>query len=96
MSTKSLAMFAAVLGALLFIGGEAKWYSAIDGATIITGPAGVVDGNTVVVDDRHVRLKGVDAAERGGVVFSGHLFGAISHVIGPAFHLGMPTCPGSG
>ena len=43
MSTKSLAMLAAVLGPLLFIGGEAKWYSAIARATTITGHAGVVD-----------------------------------------------------
>ena len=68
MSTKILAMLAAVLGALLFIGGEVKWYSAIAGATIITGVAGVIDGNTVVIGDRHVRLKDVDAAERGSAL----------------------------
>ncbi len=31
----------------------------------ISGPARVIDGDTVVVGDTHVRLKGVDAAERG-------------------------------
>ena len=31
----------------------------------ITGPARVVDGDTVVVAGTHVRLKGLDAAERG-------------------------------
>ena len=31
----------------------------------ITGPARVIDGDTVVVGGTHVRLKGVDAAERG-------------------------------
>ena len=31
----------------------------------ITGPARVIDGDTVVVSSTHVRLKGVDAAERG-------------------------------
>jgi endonuclease YncB( thermonuclease family) len=31
----------------------------------ITGPARVIDGDTVVVGITHVRLNGVDAAERG-------------------------------
>ena len=31
----------------------------------ISGPARVIDGDTVVVGGVHVRLKGVDAAERG-------------------------------
>ena len=31
----------------------------------VTGPARVIDGDTVVVAGTHVRLKGVDAAELG-------------------------------
>jgi endonuclease YncB( thermonuclease family) len=31
----------------------------------VSGPARVIDGDTVVVGGVHVRLKGVDAAERG-------------------------------
>ena len=34
-------------------------------AAEISGPSRVIDGDTVVVGDVHVRLKGVDAAERG-------------------------------
>jgi endonuclease YncB( thermonuclease family) len=34
-------------------------------ATEISGPARVLDGDTVVVGEIHVRLKGVDAPERG-------------------------------
>ena len=32
---------------------------------VISGPSRVLDGDTVVVGETHVRLKGVDAAERG-------------------------------
>ena len=39
--------------------------AAAAGPASITGPAYVIDGDTVVVGDVHVRLKGVDAAERG-------------------------------
>ena len=31
----------------------------------VSGPARVLDGDTVIVGTTHVRLKGVDAAERG-------------------------------
>ena len=31
-----------------------------------------------------------------GVAFSGHHFGAISHVIGPAFQFGRPALSGQG
>ena len=39
--------------------------AAFAGQSTITGPARVIDGDTVVVGTTHVRLKGVDAAERG-------------------------------
>ena len=39
--------------------------SAAAAAAEITGPGRVVDGDTVIVGDTRVRLKGVDAAERG-------------------------------
>ena len=39
--------------------------AAVAGPASITGPAYVIDGDTVVVGTTHVRLKGVDAAERG-------------------------------
>jgi endonuclease YncB( thermonuclease family) len=38
---------------------------AAAGQSSITGPAYVIDGDTVVVGTTHIRLKGVDAAERG-------------------------------
>jgi endonuclease YncB( thermonuclease family) len=34
-------------------------------AHTISGPSRVLDGDTVVVGETHVRLKGVDAPERG-------------------------------
>ena len=52
-------MLAAVLGALLFIGGEAKWYSAIARATTITGHAGVVDA-----ERRSARVAPADSEPR--------------------------------
>ena len=56
---------------VLFDVGGAKWFPAQ--ATVvsttamptISGPARVIDGDTVVVAGIHVRLKGVDAAELG-------------------------------
>ena len=65
------AVTAAALGVVLFDVGGAKWFPAQ--ATVvsttamptISGPAHVIDGDTVVVADIHVRLKGVDAAELG-------------------------------
>ena len=48
-----LSMIAAVLCAVLYVAYEAKWYSAIEARvtpiTTISGPARVVDGDTVVV-----------------------------------------------
>ena len=65
------AVTAAALGVVLFDVGGAKWFPAQ--ATVvsttamptISGPARVIDGDTVVVAGIHVRLKGVDAAELG-------------------------------
>ena len=45
--------------------GIAMATSALTGPHEISGPSRVIDGDTVVVGDVHVRLKGVDAAERG-------------------------------
>jgi endonuclease YncB( thermonuclease family) len=39
--------------------------SAFADPHVISGPNRVLDGDTVVVGETHVRLKGVDAAERG-------------------------------
>jgi endonuclease YncB( thermonuclease family) len=65
------AVTAAALGVVVFDVGGAKWFPAQ--ATVvsttamptISGPARVIDGDTVVVAGIHVRLKGVDAAELG-------------------------------
>jgi endonuclease YncB( thermonuclease family) len=57
---------AAVLGVVYFDVGRAKWYlSTTTAAATVSGPARVVDGDTVVVAGTRVRLKGVDAAELG-------------------------------
>ena len=59
---------AAVLGAVYFDVGGAKWYPGRDtttAAATISGLARVIDGDTVVVAGTRVRLKGVDAAELG-------------------------------
>jgi endonuclease YncB( thermonuclease family) len=57
---------AAVLGAVYFDVGSAKWYpSTTTAAATISGLARVIDGDTVVVAGTRVRLKGVDAAELG-------------------------------
>jgi endonuclease YncB( thermonuclease family) len=45
--------------------GGAKRYPALAAAATISGPARVIDGDTVVVAGTTVRLKGVDAAELG-------------------------------
>jgi endonuclease YncB( thermonuclease family) len=42
-------------------------FSAAQAAETLSGPSRVLDGDTVVVGGIHVRLKGVDAAERGTV-----------------------------
>ena len=66
-----LTLTAAALGAVFFDVGGAKWYPALatapstTAALTISGPARVIDGDTVVVGDTRVRLKGVDAAELG-------------------------------
>ena len=48
-----LSMIAAVLCAVIYVANKAKWYSAIEARvtpiTTISGPARVVDGDTVVV-----------------------------------------------
>jgi endonuclease YncB( thermonuclease family) len=62
----SLKLFgiAAVLGATaLGISNEIQWLQARAKEATISGPARVIDGDTVVVAGVHVRLKGVDAAE---------------------------------
>ena len=57
---------AVVLGAVYFDVDSAKWYpSTTTAAATISGPARVIDGDTVVVAGTRVRLKGVDAAELG-------------------------------
>jgi endonuclease YncB( thermonuclease family) len=53
MKCKFIAVFAVVLSTTAHAG------------QTISGPARIVDGDTVVVGDIHVRLKGVDAAELG-------------------------------
>ena len=66
-----LTLTAAALGAVFFDVGGAKRYPArataasTTAAPTISGPARVIDGDTVVVGDTRVRLKGVDAAELG-------------------------------
>ena len=67
-----LTLTAAALGAVFFdVGGAKRVSSARDcavsttAAPTISGPARVIDGDTVVVAGTTVRLKGVDAAELG-------------------------------
>ena len=66
-----LTLTAAALGAVFFDVGGAKWYPVLatapstTAAPTISGPARVIDGDTVVVAGTRVRLKGVDAAELG-------------------------------
>ena len=66
-----LTLTAAALGAVFFDVGGAKWYPVLataasaTAAPTISGPARVIDGDTVVVAGTTVRLKGVDAAELG-------------------------------
>jgi endonuclease YncB( thermonuclease family) len=55
---KIIPLIAAVLGGLTFATAKAQHDE-------ISGPSYVIDGDTVVVGTVHVRLKGVDAAERG-------------------------------
>ena len=64
-----LTLTAAALGAVFFDVGGAKRYpvrataASTTAAPTISGPARVIDGDTVVVAGTTVRLKGVDAAE---------------------------------
>jgi endonuclease YncB( thermonuclease family) len=66
-----LTLTAAALGAVIFDVGGTKWYPVLatapstTAAPTISGPARVIDGDTVVVAGTRVRLKGVDAAELG-------------------------------
>ncbi len=66
-----LTLTAAALGAVIFDVGGANWYPVLasapstTAAPTISGPARVIDGDTVVVAGTIVRLKGVDAAELG-------------------------------
>ena len=66
-----LTLTAAALGAVFFDVGGAKRYpvrataASTTAAPTISGPARVIDGDTVVVAGTTVRLKGVDAAEVG-------------------------------
>jgi hypothetical protein len=63
-----LTLIAAALGAVIFDVGGAKWYPVLatgpstTAAPTISGPARVIDGDTVVGAGTTVRLKGVDAA----------------------------------
>ena len=64
-----LSMLAVVLVAVFYVAREVQWHLATPAAVIpvtsVSGPARVVDGDTVVVAGTRVRLKGVDAAELG-------------------------------
>jgi endonuclease YncB( thermonuclease family) len=61
-------LVAAAVGAVIYVGAT-RWYPALVSgpsrlaALTISGPARVIDGDTVVVAGTRVRLKGVDAAE---------------------------------
>ncbi|WP_141688395.1 thermonuclease family protein [Bradyrhizobium paxllaeri] len=63
-------LVAAAVGAVIYVGAT-TWYPALAPAPsriaspTISGPARVIDGDTVVVAGTTVRLKGVDAAELG-------------------------------
>jgi endonuclease YncB( thermonuclease family) len=50
---------------LAFIAGCLLTTASVAGSSTISGPARVIDADTVVVNGTTVRLKGVDAAERG-------------------------------
>jgi len=50
---------------LLGVGACIAWSLAAADPLVISGPARVIDGDTVVVAGTPVRLKGVDASERG-------------------------------
>ncbi|WP_156434789.1 thermonuclease family protein [Bradyrhizobium lablabi] len=64
-----LSMIAIVLVAVFYVAREVQRHlanpDAVTPKTTISGPARVVDGDTVVVAGTRVRLKGVDAAELG-------------------------------
>jgi endonuclease YncB( thermonuclease family) len=66
---RRLAMIAIVLVAVFYVVREVQRHlanpNAVTPVTTISGPARAVDGDTVVVAGRTVRLKGVDAAELG-------------------------------
>src|SRR6266436_6082814 len=68
MTRTLLALIAAASGTMLFfnVSNAQERYPVRTTATI-SGPARVVDGDTVVVAGTTVRLKGVDAAELGTV-----------------------------
>jgi endonuclease YncB( thermonuclease family) len=68
MTRTLLALIAAALGTMLFFNvSGAQKRDPVRIAATISGPAFVVDGDTVVVAGTTVRLKGVDAAELGTV-----------------------------
>jgi endonuclease YncB( thermonuclease family) len=48
---------------LLIIGLVATMSGAVARAASLTGPANVIDGDTIVVSGRHVRLYALDAPE---------------------------------
>jgi hypothetical protein len=61
-----LALIAAALGAIFLEVVGAKWYpSTTTAAATLSGPARVIDGDTVVAAGTRVCLKGVDAPELG-------------------------------
>jgi endonuclease YncB( thermonuclease family) len=67
-----LRIIASVLGAVLWVANDARWFDAIADATkdvpvqtIISGPARVIDGETVSVAGTRIRLIGLDVAETG-------------------------------
>jgi endonuclease YncB( thermonuclease family) len=61
---KLFCIAAALCAVMLGLSTQVKWHKASAGTTTISGPARVVDGDTVVVNGIHIRLKGVDAARR--------------------------------
>ncbi|WP_128933563.1 thermonuclease family protein [Bradyrhizobium zhanjiangense] len=65
-----LSVIAVLLAVVLYVAGEVParhWANAhaVPPMTTISGPARVIDGDTVVVAGTPIRLKGVDAAELG-------------------------------
>jgi endonuclease YncB( thermonuclease family) len=65
---------AAVLAAVLYVGSKTSWFGAISDSiedakqeTVISGPARVINGNSVSVAGTKIRLLGIDVAETGTI-----------------------------